>query len=205
MCRPAHVLLDLMIFFLLFYFFTSRVETPPWEEVLLGCEPATAVNANTDTPLCEMKRQTHNLINEKMMWTLVWRQRTLKNEQVNGMMAHPWCLNKSAHTPWCMVVQCYAYAMTHEHLCLVLFSKARLLKYIWIIRHRNFKCFFFLFFLPFSVPNSSFLLWCPCLGCHWSWDLILPEPSSNVWVKSNNKSVAVFQFPANLPWPFPIF
>lgn len=156
MCRPAHVLLDLMIFFLLFYFFTSRVETPPWEEVLLGCEPATAVNANTDTPLCEMKRQTHNLINEKMMWTLVWRQRTLKNEQVNGMMAHPWCLNKSAHTPWCMVVQCYAYAMTHEHLCLVLFSKARLLKYIWIIRHRNFKCFFFVVFFAIFGAKQQF-------------------------------------------------
>lgn len=124
----------------IFYFLNVRIQNSPWGAFLPWHEPATtACDANTDTPLCKMKTQAHVIINEKMVRTLGWRQQTLTDEQVSGMPAHPWCPNISAHTPWCMVVQRYADAMTHKHLRLVLIAMARSLTHTWIMCHGIFE------------------------------------------------------------------
>lgn len=131
--RLGLVLLGLMkkIFFL-----NGRAQTPPWGAVQPWREPATmACDANTHMPWCKVKTRAHVLIDEKAVRTLGRRQPTLTDEQVSGMPTHPWCPNTSAHTHWCMVVQCCADAMTHKHLRLVLIAMARSLTHTWIMCH----------------------------------------------------------------------
>lgn len=127
-----------------------------------------AMLTHTHMPLCKMKTRAHVLIDEKAVRTLGWRQPTLTDEQVSGMPAHPWCPNTSAHTHWCMVVQCCADAMTHKHLRLVLIAMARSPTHTWIMCHgilewksvafTRIKCGWREGHVsqPFSVPNSSF-------------------------------------------------